>query len=52
MEIDETKYSNSKETMKSLKVSSCELMHMRVSGKLKFVKKGNAYFYEKSEGKS
>tara|TARA_R110000765_G_scaffold61677_3_gene119351 strand:- start:7432 stop:7581 length:150 start_codon:yes stop_codon:yes gene_type:complete len=49
MEIDKDKYENSKETMKSLKVSSCELMHLRVRGKLKFIKKGNAYFYEKSE---
>ncbi|TSE04042.1 helix-turn-helix domain-containing protein [Aquimarina algiphila] len=48
MEIDENKYLSSKETMKALKVSSCDLMHLRVSGKLKFIKKGNAYFYEKS----
>lgn len=47
MEIDENKYLSSKETMKELKVSSCDLMHLRVSGKLKFIKKGNAYFYEK-----
>lgn len=47
MEIDKTKYLSSKETMKELKVSSCDLMHLRVSGKLKYIKKGNAYFYEK-----
>jgi len=47
MEIDKTKYLNSKETMKELKVSSCDLMHLREAGKLKYVKKGNAYFYEK-----
>ena len=45
MEIDKTKYLNSKETMKELKVSSCDLMHLREAGKLKYVKKGNAYFY-------
>jgi hypothetical protein len=49
MEIDKDKYLNSKETMKALKVSSCDLMHLRVSGKLKFIKKGNAYFYEKEK---
>lgn len=47
MEIDKEKYLNSKETMKALKVSSCDLMHLRTSGKLKFIKKGNSYFYEK-----
>ena len=47
MEIDKNIYSNSKETMKNLKVSSCELMHLRVSGKLRFMKKGNSYFYKK-----
>lgn len=51
MEIDKKKYANSKETMESLKVSSCELMHLRVSGKLKYLKKGNAHYYEKEEKK-
>jgi len=46
MKIDNKKYSNSKETMKERKISSCELMHLRVQGKLKFMKKGNAYYYE------
>lgn len=46
MQIDKERYLSSKETMKKLKVSSCDLMHLRVSGKLKFIKKGNAYFYE------
>ncbi len=39
-------YLSSKEMMKELKVSSCELMHLRVEGKLDYVKKGNAYFYK------
>ncbi|WP_299223185.1 hypothetical protein [uncultured Psychroserpens sp.] len=47
MEIDKTKYLSSKEAMKALKVSSCDLMHLRQAGKLKYVKKGNAYFYKK-----
>jgi len=49
MEIDKKKYLSSKETMKELKVSSCDLMHLREAGKLKYVKKGNAYFYKKNK---
>jgi hypothetical protein len=36
----------SKEAKKVLKVSSCELMHLRVAGKLPYKKQGNAYFYQ------
>jgi len=36
----------SKEFKQLLNVSDCELMHMRVSGKLKFVKKGNTFLYQ------
>lgn len=42
-------YLSSKETMKALKVSSCDLMHLRVEGKIKFIIKGNAYFYKKKK---
>jgi len=49
MEKDKNKYLSSKEAMKVLNVSSCDLMHMREAGKLKYVKKGNAYFYEKNQ---
>lgn len=42
----------SKETQKLLKVSGCELMHLRVSGKLKFKKQGNAYYYQVNQMKS
>lgn len=35
----------SKETMRILKVSSCELMHRRERGELPFKKKGNSYLY-------
>jgi hypothetical protein len=34
-----------KDTQKLLKISGCELMHLRESGKLKFKKQGNAYYY-------
>ncbi|MCD1600026.1 hypothetical protein [Rheinheimera aquimaris] len=36
----------SKEAKKMLKVSSCELMHLRVSGKLIYKKQGNAFLYQ------
>ena len=35
-----------KKPKKVLKVSDCHLAHMRLEGKLPFVKKGNAYMYE------
>ena len=41
-----TSWFTSKETQKLLKVSWCELMHLRVSGKLIFKKQGNAYYYQ------
>ena len=37
---------SSKETQKALKITGCELMHLRQSGKLRFKKQGNAYFYQ------
>lgn len=37
---------SSKETKKALNVSSCELMHLRVAGKLPYKKQGNAYFHQ------
>ncbi|MBA6349924.1 hypothetical protein [Colwellia sp. BRX8-9] len=37
---------SSKEFKQLLDVSDCELMHMRVSGELKFEKKGNAFIYQ------
>jgi hypothetical protein len=40
-----TKYLTSKETKIFLKIHDCELAHVRNSGKLKFIKKGNAFLY-------
>jgi len=37
---------SSKDFKKLLGISDCKLMHMRVSGELKFVKKGNAFLYK------
>lgn len=42
---------SSKEFKKLLDVSDCELMHMRISGHLKFVKKGNSFLYLLSDKK-
>ena len=39
------KWLSSKEAMKKLKISGCELMHRRERGELKFEKRGRAYFY-------
>ena len=36
---------SSKETQKLLKVSGCQLMHLRINGELTFKKQGNAYYY-------
>lgn len=36
---------SSKETKGALKINDCELMHMRIAGKLMYKKKGNAFFY-------
>jgi ribosomal protein L28 len=41
------KWLNSNEARKKLKVSACNLSHLREAGKLEFKKEGNAYFYSK-----
>lgn len=35
----------SKEVEKELKISSCDLMHLRDAGQLNYVKNGNAFLY-------
>ena len=39
----------SKEVQKELKISGCDLMHLREHGNLKFSKVGNAYLYNKQD---
>ncbi|MCZ8354014.1 MAG: hypothetical protein ACK5WV_13365 [Chryseotalea sp.] len=39
------KWLKSKEVMKTLKISACDVMHLREEGKLKFTKQGNAFLY-------
>lgn len=51
MTIMDTVWLTSKETQKLLKVSGCKLMHLRDSGKLKFKKQGNAYYYQVNQTK-
>jgi len=46
MEDTPEKYITSKEAMKELNISSCELMHLRIAGKLKYFKKGNSFMYK------
>lgn len=42
----------SKETMQALKISACDLMHRREAGKIRFIKRGNAYLYEAEDVKN
>lgn len=44
-EVDDTEWLKSKEVMKILKIRTCDVMHMREAGKLKFTKQGNAFLY-------
>lgn len=44
---NQDKYLTSKEAKAALKVGDCDLAHIRNSGKLQFIKKGNAYLYFK-----
>jgi hypothetical protein len=40
---------NSKQARKELKVSACDLSHIREAGKLRYRKDGNAYGYLKED---
>jgi hypothetical protein len=40
---------DSKATHKALKISACELSHIREAGKLRFQKRGNAFLYSRKE---
>jgi hypothetical protein len=46
--MENQEYLNSKETKLVLKFSDCKLSHYRLQGKLKFIKKRNAFFYLKT----
>ena len=41
----EKDYISTKEVKSLLKVQDCDVMHLREAGKMKFIKKGNAFLY-------
>lgn len=43
--MEKSKWFTSKEAKEYYKIKSCDLMHYRMSGKLEFKKKGNAFLY-------
>ncbi len=45
--MNEPFWINSKEVRKILKITSCQLMHLREAGKIKFKKRGAAFLYSK-----
>lgn len=45
--VEEDKWLSSKETQKFANIKGCDLMHYRIQGKLKYEKRGNAYYYSK-----
>ena len=47
MPENKVKYLTSKEAKKELKVQDCTLAHIRNTGKLSFIRKGNAFMYSK-----
>ncbi len=44
-DTDSKQWLTSKEARKALKVSGCTLSHIRQAGRLRFEKRGNAYYY-------
>ena len=45
------KWYTTKETKSLLKISDCKLMHLRLEGKIEFVKIGRAFQYSVSNSK-
>jgi hypothetical protein len=39
----------SAEARKAMRISTCELSHLRVDGELRFRKQGNAYLYSRAD---
>ena len=46
---EENNWVTSKEAKSLAKIKDCDLMHHRLSGKLNFVKKGNAFLYKEED---
>lgn len=49
--MENPNYLSSKEAKKKLKISSCQLMHLRIEGKLNYIKKGNSFYYDSKDMK-
>jgi hypothetical protein len=47
MKSNEEQNLTSKEAKVFLKIQDCDLAHIRNAGKLKFIKKGNAFLYKR-----
>ena len=47
--MEDKNWLTSKEAKSIAKIKDCDLMHHRMSGKLNFVKKGNAFFYKEED---
>lgn len=46
---DSISWLSSKDVMSKTKIKACDLMHYREGGKINFIKKGNAYFYNNED---
>lgn len=42
-------YVSTKEVKMLLKTQDCDVMHLRVAGQIKYLKKGNAFMYLRSD---
>ena len=49
LQIKNEDWLKSKDAMKALKVSSCDLAHLRMEGKLSFKKEGNTFYILKKK---
>ena len=45
MKSEDKIWLTSKEGKVKLKISDCQLMHLRLEGKIEFMKKGRSFFY-------
>ena len=49
MKLKGKDYIPTKDVKEILKIQDCDVMHLRLSGKIKFIKKGNGFFYLRSD---
>ena len=45
--VNNSNWLKSQDVKKELKISDCDLAHIRIAGKLEFIKQGNAFLYNK-----